>query len=165
MLSSSDILKWFNVLKLNEPNIISYDELKNKNFIPSSVNFILYEQIPNMGHWVLVFYNTVNHCYEFFDSYGFMIDDELKYTYYKDKKRILTEQFLETGQDLFEINDVVFQGKKQTTCGMWCAIRYFFNILGFSKKEFDNFFNQEIITDIKDDIIKVLYDEIPKIYR
>ena len=156
MLSNTDIEFFFDKLGLIKPNIISYKEIPKEGLDFSVPNVILYEQSPNVGHWVIVFVNNEN-LIEFFDSYGFMIDDELKFAYYNDKSKNLTKDFIETNEKKFEINDITFQSKNYQTCGMWVSLRYLFDCIGYTKKQFDDFF-QSINSENRDDVARVMFE-------
>ena len=72
-LSDDDIKKFI-------PNVIVYSELKDfspKTLFSSLPIIILYETSPNNGHWTLL-HETVEGI-EFFDSYGGLPDEELKF--------------------------------------------------------------------------------------
>jgi hypothetical protein len=72
--------------------IIKYSELSQysslSELLPELLDYvvILYEESLNSGHWVgLLKYNNI---YEFFDSYGLMIDKQLIWTDLKTRQRL-----------------------------------------------------------------------------
>lgn len=94
------------------------------------INYVLllYETKLNNGHWVCL----INHpdSVEFFDSYAFVPDDELKFTNLNFKKQnnmdlpYLTYLMLNSKKPI-EYNDYKFQSWKQGvhTCGRWVGFR------------------------------------------
>jgi len=164
MLSSTDIFDWFTKMKLPTPEIIRYPDLQ---FLPtvvedtSNCKFILYESEPRRGHWTIVFYNQVDDCVEFFDSYGIFVDDELEFSYHKDP--VLSGELLTSGNKVFEINDLKFQDDVSSTCGIHCCLRYLFNVLGYSKKEYDEIFFYNIDDNARDTVVEALFNVLGKV--
>lgn len=166
MISTSDILNWFNLNNFKQPNILKYSDINDEN-LNNLINenngyccFVLYENSPRVGHWTLLFYDDIDNDISFFDPYGIFIDDQLKFSYYDNKDRILTDLILkEDNSDTFEINDFKFQkfGDGINTCGKWCCVRYYVSKKGVSQKQFENYFKK--IKPIERDII------INKIYN
>lgn len=144
MISGTDIYNFFEKNGYNSPTITTYKNLNLSSRLDNLINcmFLLYENMPNVGHWVLVFYDEVDNIIEFFDPYGMLIDDQLKYSYYAMKEPMLTKKFLNMNYPIFEINDEQFQSYKSgiNTCGKWCCIRYWAMKENISKKEFDDYF-------------------------
>ncbi len=161
MLSGQAIESWFERLNIGTPNIIRYPEIKETTDIDdlelSPCNFILYEIEPRVGHWTILFYNDIDNIVEFFDSYSMMVDDQLEYTYHKHP--LLTELMIDSAEQMFEINEFPFQNKTSANCGKICCIRYLFNVLGYSKEQFNKFFYEDIEDiDARDELIAMLYD-------
>lgn len=78
-LGGSDIMR----MCKNKVRIIEYEDLKNYTYIDQIFNewnatIILYETKKDFGHWVVLLKHNNNEL-EFFDSYGLMVDEELKY--------------------------------------------------------------------------------------
>ena len=66
-----------------ESKIVRYPDLHKYNKIeevlkPYNCFFLLYETKPKYGHWVCVILHP-NNILEFFDPYGYFIDDELNF--------------------------------------------------------------------------------------
>lgn len=91
--------------------------------------FLLYQNSPNMGHWVLLsrYGNTI----EYFDSYGGYIDHPYTWTDLKTRKMLgegvpyLTILLKDTPYDVIW-NGFDFQDKKNmkiSTCGRHCVFR------------------------------------------
>lgn len=125
-----------NYLKDNTPNskILTYKQLTNYKDIDTlfgkkDVIYLLYETIKNYGHWcVLMKKNDGN--IEFFDSYGIMPDQELKFA--DDLFRMKNNMLLPHLTALLymcpyhiEYNDHKLQSTNDNiaTCGKWCLIR------------------------------------------
>lgn len=145
-LSSTDISKFLN----GKANIIAYDTLHKYNHIDQLLGkygscVILFLTKPNYGHWTCVF-NNINGAIEFFDSYGFKPDSELKYID-KNFRNISYQNYpyldallYDSGRNI-EYNDHQFQSKKpnHNTCGRWVCLRLLFKDL--TLEEFSNLFN------------------------
>ncbi len=166
MLSGFDIMEWFDEVGLNPPNIQIYpdftnvfDELNEKN---GHCCIVLYETSPSVGHWTIVFLDPIDNQLEFFDPYGIEIDDQLDFTFYEDMTPKLTQSFLDTGKDTFEINDLQFQKRRPSinTCGKWCCVRYWCSQVGISKEDFDIIFNQEIPLDRRDVTVNNMFNDL-----
>ncbi len=160
MISSRDIINWFHGVGLSTPFIYSYPEASLDD--PHKYGrcaFILYEAVPNVGHWTILFRNDVDNMIEFFDPMGYFIDDELDFSYYKDKTPMLLDQLINSSDEHFEINDLKFQQPGTSTCGKWCCLRYLYNCLGMSKEEFDLFY-LNVDDDDRDKMISDLYEQI-----
>lgn len=131
-LSGTEVLDLVN----NKANLYTYTQLKNVLHLdelldPWGAAFILYQTYkPNYGHWVAIIRESPNKVC-FFDSYGYLVDEELKWT--KEDLRIplhqnyevplLTALLYESGYDI-EYNEFSLQGKGNSkTCGRWSAAR------------------------------------------
>lgn len=135
-LSSQDILDFCG----DQINIIKYTDLDgiqniNEILMPYGACVILYQSGPKFGHWVLLMNRQCKDgqkVLEFFDSYGIILDDELKQLHYVDgaqmsnKFKYLTWLILNSGYDHVISNEYPFQtkGRHIQTCGRWCVIRY-----------------------------------------
>jgi len=129
-LSESDIKTMLN----GQCNVLTYPELVNYDNIndamgPHGALILLYMTKQNYGHWVCAFKRN-NNAIEFFDSYGFFPDDELK---------LIPEYFRKVSNQLYphltylllksknkiEYNNVQLQKLKKdvNTCGRWCIVR------------------------------------------
>lgn len=120
----------------NKANLYTYTQLKNVRHIdellePWGAAFILYQTSkPNYGHWVALI-KEGPHKVTFFDSYGYLVDEELKWTKNELRKPLhqnyevplLTALLYESGYDI-EYNEYQLQGKGNSkTCGRWSAAR------------------------------------------
>ena len=126
-LSGLDILNNVNC------NLVLYKDLKNYSNIDELLGknkkcVLLYHTQENYGHWTCLY--EYNNTIFFFDSYGLIPDDELKFLH-KDLKtelnsnhRHLTE-LLYKGDKPVEYNEYQLQSKDKNvaTCGRWCVNR------------------------------------------
>src|SRR5579872_1188360 len=131
-LSGNELLK---IIKkkariVSYPDIIKYkslDQLLGKH----KAVIILYEIEPNIGHWVTLFKTKKG--IEFFDPYGYMIDDELTFIpkKFRDKsnqdKRYLTRLIYESKYPV-EYNHTHLQSDNTdvATCGRHIVTRLLF---------------------------------------
>lgn len=131
-LTGTEVLNIVN----NKANLFTYTQLRNMKHLneildPWGAAFILYQTTkPNYGHWVALIRNGANKIC-FFDSYGYMPDEELKWTREDLVKPLhqnydvpkLTALLYESGLDI-EYNEYQLQEKgKPQTCGRWSAAR------------------------------------------
>lgn len=136
MLSGSQILEY-----LPKVNILRYLDLYQYEKIEDAMGeqglVILYPvDSNNSGHWCCIFNNPIDDKLYFFDSYGFIPDDQLNFTPHKrfvldqDWFRYLTE-LLYTSPREIEYNEYQFQSMEPevTTCGYWCIARLIFYYL------------------------------------
>ncbi len=163
-LSSDDISDYLD----GKIKIITYKELRKYQSIdqllhPYDVVAILYETRPNYGHWTLMY--KMNGMIYFFDSYGLVIDDELKFV-----NENLREQLGESYKYLtrlvylspyeLDYNPYQFQDLKKnvTTCGRWVLLRYswrelnidqFYQLLKKLRKEYNLTYDQIVTKLIK----------------
>lgn len=160
MLSGLDIINWFHDQGFEEPEIVTYRELPNLN--KDRCLFVLYESQPRIGHWTIVFYNEPDSIWEFFDPYGYCIDDQLDFSFYKDMDHQLTKKLIGTGDPQYEINDLQFQKKRSgiNTCGKQCCIRYWASQMGLTKEDYDTIFYNEIVLDNRDRVINNLFNSL-----
>jgi len=163
MQSSSDLIEWFSKVGLKEPNIIRYPEIKQSdieidNIDLTECNFILYEAVPRVGHWTVLFFNDVDNIIEFFDPLGYMVDDQLDFSYHKDPE--LLTKMVDSKEKDFEINHVKYQQAGTETCGIWCSMRYLFNCIGYSSEDFKNAFYDKIDDSSRDELIRAMFDAL-----
>ena len=137
--------------------ILKYSSLKDYHNIEDIFGkykcvLLLYEDKINRGHWTCLIKQCKQIC--FYDSYGFIPDDELKFINLKFKRdnnmniAFLTWLMLYSRLPI-DYNDVQHQklGEGIVTCGYWCAIRMKENKLNneeFNKK-YKNFTDNNII--------------------
>lgn len=108
-------------------NIVIYHDLANYSSIDAVLGadgcaVLLYETRQNFGHWVCLFKVDEN-TLEFFDSYGFKMDTELKYATY-DNQPYLSQLVRASNYQLIE-NTTKLQtwAEDVNTCGRWTAVR------------------------------------------
>ena len=122
-LSGEDIKRICN----NQVKVIPYHELANVMSIeellkPFDAVILLYETKENFGHYTALLIDPDGNL-EFFDSYGFAPDQELKYALY-DNTPYLTN-LLKKYDGKIVYNDKQFQewAKDVNTCGRWTSTR------------------------------------------
>jgi hypothetical protein len=143
-------------------NIIKYSELSKYNNIDDAFNnkkhlILLFETVKNYGHWCCLIKRGKKNI-EFFDSYGIMPDEQLKYTvpvFRKENNMLLPHltYLLLMCKYNVEYNNYKFQ-KGFTTCGRWVIVRCILSDIGiddfaklFLRKDSDKF-----ITKLTNDI-------------
>jgi hypothetical protein len=128
-MSNNDLLQAMN----NHCNLLSYDQLDNYNDINEVLGkykkcILLYLTTENYGHWTCLY--ELNNIIYFFDSYGFMPDQQLGFNQpYINKK--LNQNYkhllymLYKSNKKVEFNEYQLQSKKDgiNTCGRWVLIR------------------------------------------
>jgi hypothetical protein len=150
-LTDTDIMH----LMGNRAKILTYKDIYNYSNIdsllkPYDVVIILFETVPDKGHWTILFKRNKKQI-EFFDSYGFIVDVELDYVdkkyknQLKENYRYLTRLIYESPYEL-EYNPYKFQKMKKdiNTCGRWCVLRY-----EYKKLTIDQFY--KLINSVKID--------------
>ena len=128
-LSGQDIL---NALE-QKCNLVLYSQIHNFNSIEELLGkykkcVILYHTSENYGHWTALYENKGT--IYFFDSYGIIPDNELKFLHKDLKKelnsnhRYLTELLYNSNKPV-QFNEYQLQSKKPNiaTCGRWCINR------------------------------------------
>lgn len=129
-LSGNDLIMHFK----NPPNLIMYSDLKKYHSIGQLLGrtgkcILLYRNSENNGHWCCLYkYKGVLH---FFDSYGFVPDDQLKFAQphlrpnLRQDYKHLTKMMLESGMPVeyneYELQD--YSDPRMATCGRWCVVR------------------------------------------
>ena len=130
---------------------VTYPELNNVKDIDDILNkhgsvLILYLQSPTFGHWCVL--NKINDkLIEFFDPYGYFVDNPLKYNdkarnmMLKQKAPYLSKLLIKSKYDL-SYNEHPFQTKKYdiNTCGRHCGLRIKYKSVTLNnyKKMFDS---------------------------
>jgi hypothetical protein len=145
-------------------NLIQYKDINQYNSIEDLLGkykkcVILYHTKKDYGHWTCLY--EYNGTIFFFDSYGFIPDDELKFLH-KDLKaelnsnhRYLTELLYNSNKPV-EYNEYQLQDRKKNvnTCGRWVILRLkypkisvndFYDIFKESSKYINN---DELITHL-----------------
>ena len=155
-MSVSDLISGKDIIDIGRtfgnPKVVVYSDLP-KNLDRNTGYFVLYEIKPNDGHWTLLFYDKFEKTWNFFDSYGIILDKELDFTYYptdyKESKPLTNLIFGNGFEEYYEINDIPYQKFKENinTCGKWCLIRYLCYKLGYDTEWFDKKF--KYINDYK----------------
>ena len=92
---------------------------------------LLYELKPGYGHWVLLLRHRKTHTIEFFDSYGFFIDDQLKFInkefrkQSKQDKRYLSKLLLDSDYNIIYNKTRIQEMKNNiSSCGRHLCLRY-----------------------------------------
>ena len=101
-----------------------YDSIENLLKVHGAI-ILLYETKQNFGHYTALFYNKANQL-EFFDSYGFKPDEELKYaTFNLDNGVPYLTNLLKKYNKPIVYNNKKFQmwAKDMNTCGRWTSVR------------------------------------------
>lgn len=85
---------------------------------------ILYETKPGFGHWVALFYHSPGWV-QFFDSYGYAPDDQLKFVPSSMGCHPVLAQLFKTAgvQCMWSPFKLQSQGQQVSTCGRWAALR------------------------------------------
>lgn len=155
-LSGNDMMKALNY----KCNLLTYTELTKYNNIFDAMGeykvlILLYLSKKNYGHWTTVFERD-NGNIEFFDSYGYLMDDELKLiknlnfkTLSSQNKPYLTYLLYKSKRSI-EYNNYQFQEKNKriATCGRHVLIR-----LKFKYLTIDEYINYIKDININPDII------------
>ena len=109
--------------------IVAYHELPNYQSMDELLGeygacILLYETRKNFGHWVALIQQ--NGFVEFFDSYGFSLDEELNYAKYNNQP-YLTQLVESSGTNIRE-NKTRLQvfAEDVNTCGRWTSLRVVF---------------------------------------
>lgn len=124
--SGKDILDAVN----GKTKIIVYNQLFSMGslqnlFYPHNCFVLLYETRPNYGHWVCVIKHNKN-LIEFFDAYGYFIDDQINFIKDKNFKPfpILSELLYNSGCKIIYNNIRLQKLKKDiASCGRHVAMR------------------------------------------
>lgn len=122
-LSGADIKAITN----NQVRIVSYHELVNINSIDDLLGenravILLYETKQNFGHWTALF-SIDDNTIEFFDSYGFAPDEELKYATYDDQPYLTNLMNASNYKFLHNKTKLQTFAHDINTCGRWTALR------------------------------------------
>lgn len=160
-LSNEEIMKALD----NKANLIIYPELYKYKTLDDVLGkwgkcIILFETQKNYGHWCCIF-KLKNRGIEFFDSYGNMVDTQLKKI--DINFRIENNEFyphlsllMLQSPYLLSYNHFKFQELKKNvnSCGRWCVLRLLFSNLTLDefikifgkKREFPNDFYATLLT-------------------
>lgn len=133
-------------------NYITYDVLPQVSDIMEILNpynkclILILTESPTLGHFVCLYCNEKQTDIYFFDSYGYMIDDQLQYVKPMYKKqfnsdyRYLTELLVKKCNKRIHYNEFPLQGQMYDTCGYWCFVRLFYDEI--SVEDFYKIFKQ-----------------------
>lgn len=160
----SKSLSGIDILDKVKCNLIQYKDINKYNSIeellgPTKKCVILYHTKRNYGHWTCLY--EYNNTIFFFDSYGFIPDDELTFLH-KDLKtelnsnhRYLT-QLLYNSNKPIEYNEYQLQerNKNVNTCGRWVILRLKYPSI--SVDDFYNIFKQSSRYITNDELISLL---------
>ncbi len=119
---------------MNDVKIIPYEVIHTYDDIddllaPYDKVVILYKTRDDYGHWTCLF--RYGNMIEFFDPYGLMIDDQLKYNKSRKFKienaqdHFYLTRLLAVAPETISYNHYKFQkfAVNITTCGRWCLLR------------------------------------------
>ncbi len=146
-LTNEDIMKLCNgkVNIMTYENLTSYDNI-DKCLEPYGALIMLYETRNNYGHWVCILKHKKKKL-EFFDSYGLMPDDELKFVpnNFREINNMMYPHLtylLEKSGCNIEYNHTKLQSKLDdvNTCGRWVSMRV--NMRNYALPKFVNFFTK-----------------------
>lgn len=145
-LSDSDILTALD----GKCNLLAYEDLEKYSDIESVLGeygacVILYQSTVDNGHWICIFkHHTKQDTLIFFDSYGFMIDSELKLSNFNlqvHNGEIVPHltHLIEQSQYKVESNNFKYQANRQNDneCGRFVIVRLLFRALDI--KQFHHF--------------------------
>ena len=123
-LSNEDIKRITN----NRCRIMAYHDLANVNSLSEILDLegaviILYETREGFGHWVALFEVPNTNKLEFFDSYGFGLDEELKYAKYNNTPYLSQLVEKDGRQVLTNKSKLQKFAENVNTCGRWTATR------------------------------------------
>ena len=120
--------------------IIAYEELQKYNTLDELLNpydavIVLYQTKKNYGHWVSIL--KYDNYIEFFDPYGFGIDEELEiidHLHLRNQTPHLTYLINESNYRVI-FNDKKLQKFSEhiNTCGRWCSLRVRFKDISLKK--------------------------------
>ena len=110
-------------------NIVAYHELPNYRTMDELLGefgacILLYETRKNFGHWVALIQQ--GSFVEFFDSYGFSLDEELNYAKYNQTAYL--SQLVKSSGTVIRENKTRLQvfAEDVNTCGRWTSLRIVF---------------------------------------
>jgi len=142
-LSNDDI----NRIMKGRVKVMTYGQLTEFNTVdellaPHGQVVILYESREGYGHWTCLFKRNAKEI-EFFDSYGYVPDDELKmipkeFRQQSNQCRAHLSHLMADSHYAIHYNDHPFQSSKPgiSTCGKWCCFRML-----NKKSDVDSFWN------------------------
>lgn len=122
-LSNDDLITMLD----GKTRIVPYDELKGVKSIEELLHpygnvIILYLATPNSGHWCTII-DRGNH-YEFFDSYGYSVDEVLPLMPASGKIPRLRRLLQKTNKlVLWNPYELQGSGREIATCGYYCFLR------------------------------------------
>jgi hypothetical protein len=163
-LSDSDLAKATG----GKCNILVYADLERADSLDDVLGkdkcaIILYQSSEDYGHWICLIEHSKD-TLEVFDSLGYKIDDELKWTpnrLYKGK--LLSRLINESDYKNVIYNNIRLQSDpKANTCGKWCVVR-----IKFREMPLDTFIKlftskKAKAIDIPDRLVSCLYFMIEK---
>lgn len=122
-LTGDDLMKICN----NKVKVVPYHELKDVESIkellePHGAVILLYETKQNFGHYTALFFDGNNNL-EFFDSYGFKPDDELRYAKYDNIPYLTNLLNKYNGKIVYNVDKLQKFARDINTCGRWTSLR------------------------------------------
>ena len=162
-LSSEQIIKYIPGI-----NIVIYPDLIKYNSIDELLGkigacILLYMTNKNFGHWTLLFKRDRDNL-EFFDSYGTLIDDEIKKLNYESGVQLndfhaLSIMILSSPYKNLICSRTQLQcwNPMVQTCGRWCVVRYLMKDMDID--DFISFF-YKFNKNIRDAIVTLMTMEL-----
>ena len=142
--------------------VILYSELGDmtlKDLLDSLPIAILYEVMPGVGHWTCLFQHRDG--IEFFDSLGYVMDEELKVIGPRpgqNTPELAGMLYLLSKSGIpISYNEFKLQGDGTNTCGKWCCCRI--ALPNFTAKQFYQMTKPGVINrwSTADEVIMDLY--------
>ena len=149
----------------NKCRVVTYEELENCETIDDCFRdklglIILYQKTNRKGHWC-VLYKAGNNTLNFFDSYGFQLDSELKFSDFNLRQHngVLTPHLtalIDKSQYKLTQNKVQYQKEENdvNTCGRHACVR--FRMREYNNKQYEELF-KKVDSDFYTSALTILY--------
>jgi hypothetical protein len=147
--------------------VVTYEELENCETIDDCFRdklglIILYQKKSNFGHWS-VLYKTSNDTLNFFDSYGFQMDTELKFSDFNLRQHNGVETphltaLIDKSHYKLTQNKVQYQKRENdlNTCGRHACVR--FRMREYNNKQYADLF-KKVDSDFYVSALTLLYSD------
>ena len=135
----------------NKCRVVTYEELERCETIDDCFRdklglIILYQKKSNNGHWAII-YKTGDDTLNFFDSYGFQMDSELKFSDFNLRQHngVATPHLTALiDKSMYKLtqNKVQYQKKENdiNTCGRHACVR--FRMREYNNKQYEDLFKK-----------------------
>lgn len=148
-MSDADIKEYVNAPILKYSELSKYPTLHDLLPNVKDCIFLLYEDSPNRGHWVLIS-RPKEGVAEYFDSYAGYVDAPLQWTSKEERielgagRKFLSMLFNKCDEDVV-YNRVVYQkdGIGINDCGRWCVLRALKMKAGMDLNQFHKYVKNE----------------------